>query len=126
MDWSRWRNFDESEFRCSHTGDCKMDARFMYRIQDLRTAYGQPMKITSGYRAPTHPIEARKSKPGTHTTGRAADIAVSRNDAYKLLTLAIGMGFTGIGIQQKGSGRFIHLDDLGSESGWLRPTIWSY
>jgi hypothetical protein len=31
--------------------------------------------------------------------------------------------FTGIGIQQKGGARFIHLDDL---TGVGRPTVWSY
>ena len=71
------------------------------------------MKITSGFRDVTHPIEAKKKKtPGAHTTGCAADIAVSREDAFDLLSLALTKGFTGIGIQQKGSGRFIHLDTL--------------
>jgi hypothetical protein len=30
------------------------------------------------------------------------------------------MGFKGIGVQQKGAGRFIHLDDRED------PAIWSY
>ena len=34
--------------------------------------------------------------------------------------------FLGIGFQQKGSGRFIHLDMASAEYGILRPTIWSY
>ena len=125
MDWSRWPNFTEAEFKCSHTGKCRMHAGFMDRLQRLRTRYGKPMVITSGYRDATHPIEARKASPGAHATGRAADIAVDRGDAYELLKLALELGFTGIGINQKGSGRFIHLDDLpGGDH--LRPTIWSY
>ena len=126
MDWSRWKNFSESEFVCRHTGKSGMHAGFMDRLQRLRTAYGKPMKITSGYRDASHPIEAAKSKPGTHNTGRAADIAVDRGDAYQLLKLALELGFTGIGVQQKGHGRFLHLDDLPANSGHLRPTIWSY
>lgn len=125
MDWSRWPNFSESEFRCSHTGKCRMHAGFMDRLQQLRTRYGRPMVITSGYRDASHPIEARKASPGAHATGRAADIAVDRGDAYALLKLALELGFTGIGINQKGSGRFIHLDDL-QGGDHLRPTIWSY
>ena len=90
--------------------------------QKLRDQFG-PMRITSGYRSPKHPIEARKSKPGTHASGRAADIAVSRGDAVKLLRLAMMDGrFTGFGIQQKGAKRFIHLDSTTTN----RPTIWSY
>jgi hypothetical protein len=33
------------------------------------------------------------------------------------------MGFTGIGVQQKGSRRFIHLDVLQNPP---RPNVWSY
>jgi len=33
------------------------------------------------------------------------------------------MNFKGIGVQQKGAGRFIHLDDWASPN---RPTVWSY
>jgi hypothetical protein len=36
------------------------------------------------------------------------------------------MGFTGIGIAQKGEGRYVHLDDLPSVEGQPRPTLWSY
>jgi zinc D-Ala-D-Ala carboxypeptidase len=39
------------------------------------------------------------------------------------LRLAFKLGFTGIGVQQKGSGRFIHLDTM---EGGTRPTVWSY
>lgn len=35
-------------------------------------------------------------------------------------------GFTGIGINQKGGNRFIHLDDCGPTTGRPRPTMWSY
>lgn len=125
MDWSRWPNFSPEEFRCKHTGKLHMHAGFMDRLQKLRTAYGKPMRITSGYRDKEHPIEAAKARPGAHATGRAADIAVQGEDAVLLVALAIQCGFTGIGVQQKGSARFIHLDDL-PPGDWPRPTIWSY
>jgi len=55
-----------------------------------------------------------------HSTGLAADIGVSGSEAIQVLRLAFDAGFNGIGVQQKGSGRFIHVD--------LRdtPTVWSY
>jgi hypothetical protein len=43
-----------------------------------------------------------------------------------VLKLALEAGFTGIGVAQKGSGRFMHLDDLLNDEGQPRPTIWSY
>ena len=98
----------------------------MRRLQNLRMAYGRPMKITSGYRDKSHPIEAKKSEPGAHSTGHACDVAVRGYDALRLVQLAIVHGFTGIGVQQKGDVRFIHLDDLKDSDGFTRPTIWSY
>ena len=121
-DWGRYPNFSRIEFVCSHTGECDMDPEFMSALQALRDQFGQ-MQISSGYRAPSHPIEARKAKPGTHSTGKAADISISRGDAVKLLRLAMMDGrFTGYGIQQKASGRFIHLDSTTNH----RPMICSY
>lgn len=126
-DWTKYPNFSKSEFDCKHTGKNEMQHEFMSKLQELRTAYGKPMKVTSGYRDFTHPIEARKpNRNGAHPTGLAADIAVERSDAYRLLKLALELGFTGIGIQQKGSGRFIHLDMIEDNPVQPRPTIWSY
>lgn len=118
--WSEYKNFSESEFRCSETGENDMEHGFMLRLQALRSAYGKPMVITSGYRSPKHSIEAKKATPGTHAQGIAADIKCSRGEAHKILKLAMEMGFTGIGVQQKGNARFIHLDTRDE------PTVWSY
>jgi len=43
---------------------------------------------------------------------------------WVLLKIALEEGMTGIGVQQKGSGRFLHLDDVTEEI--QRPWIWSY
>jgi zinc D-Ala-D-Ala carboxypeptidase len=127
MDWSKYPNFTEKEFACSHCGESKMNEAFVARLQSLRSHYGKSMTISSGYRCPEHPIEKKKAKPGTHASGHAADIKVSQGAALELLTMAVRSGaFTGIGIAQKGpqSSRFLHLDD--KPMGPTRPTIWSY
>jgi len=127
MDWSKYPNFSEKEFACSHCGECHMNESFIAKLQSLRSHYGKSMVISSGYRCKDHPIEKRKRKPGTHTSGHAADIKIKQGAAVELLTLALRSGaFTGIGIQQKGDhdSRFIHLDD--KDMGPTRPTIWSY
>jgi len=120
--WDAYPNFGRDEFACSHCGDEEMHAAFMDALQELRIAFGKPITITSGYRCPSHPIEARKAKPGSHASGCAADIAISRGDAVQLLRLALDGRFTGFGVQQKGGGKFIHLDTLTTN----RPMIWSY
>jgi zinc D-Ala-D-Ala carboxypeptidase len=122
-DWAPYPNFSEAEFKCKCCGDVRMHQGFMAKLQHLRSSYKRPMIITSGYRCANHPVEAKKPTPGVHSYGRAADIAVRGRDAYDLVSIAIRFGFTGIGIQQKGEGRFIHLDDSTSSN---RPAIWSY
>ena len=122
MNWSDYPNFSENEFRCKHTGKVEMVPEFMQRLQGLRKAYGSPMVVTSGYRAPEHPIEARKASPGEHSSGRAVDIGVRGAEAVRLIALAHLAGFTRIGVQQKGEGRFIHLGDSPN----FPPGIWSY
>lgn len=122
-DWSKYKNFKKEEFDCKFTGENRMQEELLRKLQELRDLYGKPLKVTSGYRHPTHPRERSKPAPGPHTTGLAVDLGVQGADAYKVLALAFQLGFTGIGVQQKGVGRFIHLDLIKSS---LRPTVWSY
>lgn len=126
MNWQNYPNFSEAEFRCKHTGKLAMDEAFMARLQALRTDYGKPMAISSGYRHETHPIEAAKDEPGAHSTGHACDVLIRGGDALKLIALAVKHGFTGIGVKQKAKSRFIHLDDLPHSFKRPRPTVWSY
>ena len=126
MDWSKSKYFKESEFVCSHTGKCEMESEFIARLNQLRNAYGKPLTISSGFRDPTHPVEAIKKSPGAHTTGQACDILIDRGNAFRLLSLAFVSGFTGIGVNQKGGARFLHLDTLENSASRPRPTIWSY
>lgn len=127
MNWDKYAPyFTEAEFKCKHTGLCLMNEQFMDKLLQLRIEYARPITISSGYRDRSHPIEAVKSTSGAHTTGNACDIAIQGSDALQILRLAMALGFTGIGIQQKGNSRFIHLDDLLNSKNFLRPTIWSY
>ena len=85
VNWENSKYFKATEFICSHTGTEKMDQNFIDKLNNLREAYGKPMTISSGYRDATHPIEAKKKgKGGSHTTGQAADIFISREEAFKL------------------------------------------
>lgn len=126
MSWtSPYFTQDEMRCQCGCEQD-GMNAEFMEKLTSLRADWGQPMVVNSAYRCPRHPIEVKKAKPGAHASGRAVDIAVQGEDAYKFLCAALGHGFTGIGVNQKGNARFIHLDDLTRDEGWPRPHVWSY
>ena len=73
MLWANYPNFTEAEFRCRHCGQQQMQPEFMEKLQALRHQYGRPLRVTSGYRCPDHPIEKAKAHPGMHATGLAAD-----------------------------------------------------
>ena len=122
--WGKY--FNRGEFECSHTHTCEMDQDFIDKLNKLREEFGKPLTINSGYRSPEHPIEYVKQSPGAHASGKACDISVSRADALKLLELALKLGFTGYGLNQKGSSRYIHLDTLENSKERPRPSIWTY
>lgn len=126
MDWSRYPNFSESEFACSHCGKAEMDPGFLNKLQRLRDRYGKPIVVTSGYRCPEYNDEISSTgRDGPHTTGMAVDINVGGTNGHRLLYFALLEGFSGIGVNQKGAQdeRFIHLDTLSKPP---RPNIWSY
>lgn len=123
VDGWRWQNFTPREFACRCCGVVYVSESFMDRLQALRNASGVPMPISSGYRCPSHNAAVSSTgEDGPHTTGRAADIAVSHQSAFMVLGMAFDYDFTGIGVNQKGGGRFLHLDDLDNN----RPALWSY
>ena len=120
-----YKYFKDSELACRHTGQQGMDHGFMQKLEAIREECGFPFLLTSAYRHPSHPIEASKSKPGAHSSGKAVDIAVSMDKAFKVVEVALKHGIKRIGIAQKGDEktRFIHLDDDTSRP---HPRVWSY
>lgn len=123
---SPWTYFTLEEFEC-HCGCGKalMDTDFVDILDEMRGLMGVPFIITSGYRCPKYNKEVSTTgETGPHTTGKAVDLALNRENAYTLLMI-VPPEITGIGIAQKGpdNTRFIHLDAL--ETG-VRPTVWSY
>lgn len=111
--------FTESEFNQFE----KMNPKLLEMLDQLREAYGYPIKLTSTYRSPDHPIEAKKTKPGEHAYGAAVDIACVGGEAtFKLVKAAIEVGFTRIGISRKNN--FVHVG-IGYD-GAPPITIWTY
>ena len=103
IDWALYPNFSKKEFDCTHCGANQMTPAFMAKLQALRTKYGKPLRITSGFRCAQHPIEAKKIKPGAHASGCACDVGVDGQQAYEVMKIAFELGFTGIGVNQKTS-----------------------
>lgn len=110
--------FKTEDFDCQETGENEMDPEFIRKVDELRSAVGRPLYVTSGYRSPNHSIEAKKSQPGTHAHGIACDIKVSGGaERRELVKHAFYLGFTGIGVAKT----FVHVDTRTTT-----PVLWAY
>jgi hypothetical protein len=120
--WREYPNFSAQEFNCRHTGKNEMQHEFMVKLQAIRTEFGKPMDPSSGYRHPTHPIEARKTHSnGEHTQGNCCDIRCTNSaDRFRLIELALKHGITRIGIAKT----FLHLGIGGK--GLPTNVLWDY
>lgn len=124
-------HFSREELQCKcGCGRMEILASFLDKLEDLRVAYGKPMTIGSGYRCPQHDQVVSNNGPDGPHTQAAVDVLVAGADAHLLLQHAMMIGFTGLGLRQKGdhSGRIIHLDDLPANTTphHPRPRVWSY
>ncbi len=118
-----WENFTRDEFACTHCGANEIQDETIDTAQRLRTVVGFPLPVTSGYRCPDHPIEKRKARPGTHAQGLAVDFGVRGKNARVLLAaIMLENAVQGIGINQKGSWRFIHIDIVPDRN----ELLWTY
>lgn len=116
-------NFSRAEMRCK-CGSCRedeMDEEFMRMLQELRNEMG-PLRISSGRRCYSHNENSGGYPKSAHLVGQGSDIQVFGPRALKIVEQARRLGFSGIGIAQKGEHkhRFIHLDTL------PREALWSY
>lgn len=145
MNWDEIKNFTRDEFVCkcglALCANQEMDENFILLLDDFRTWTGITFRVTSGFRCHLHPIEAKKSHPGPHRTGCAADGAFVGATCHEML-YQLGefrnylqessrepiLAFTGIGLNQKGDHdeRFLHLDTCGAEPWRPRPHVWTY
>lgn len=109
-------HFKAHELCCKHCGAQGVTQELVDKLDELRERMNMPLVLTSAYRCPNHPIEAKKKRPGYHSKGIAADVAVTGGDQIKLISIAYELGFKGFGIADS----FVHID--------LRKTLtkWSY
>ncbi len=117
--------FDEMACKnCSHCGGLSdMNEHFMMKLQQLRDACGFALPVNSGFRCAQKNIDCKGHTGSAHLTGEGADLRVERDKARIVIQKAIEMGFS-VGIQQKGSSRFVHVDTKIRKSG--KANLWSY
>lgn len=121
---------DIQRFHCSHTKKLEPPNEELFQsglddLNKLRELVNIPLIVTSGWRSLEHPIEAKKGPKGIHAHYHCAfDIACDTHDAYILLTNIFMMkDWKGVGVAQRGSKRFIHIDKAPARK---NPNVWSY
>tara|TARA_Y100001963_G_C6603794_1_gene363793 strand:+ start:92 stop:472 length:381 start_codon:yes stop_codon:yes gene_type:complete len=117
------KNFRQEEMACSCCNVSAMSEDFMVKLQELRDKCGFALPVNSGYRCASHNKKSGGHPNSGHLTGEAADLRVERTEARIVIQLALEMGFS-VGIQQKGEGRFVHVDTKPRHTG--KPNLWSY
>lgn len=126
-----YKHFTVQEMQCKGflKGKCSCGGKlprhsFMLKLEQLREMCGFTLKVSSGFRCPQYNLRVADSgSDGPHTTGLAVDLDIRGTQAYLVLKYALELGFTGIGVSQKGKDRFLHLDIITTDP---RPNIWSY
>jgi hypothetical protein len=114
----RWANFSPREIACKGTGRVLVDEVALDKLQELRSALGTPLLITSAYRSPEHNRKVGGAKNSLHMKGVAFDVRMDNQDPYVFEIAAREIGFRGFGYYPKQG--FMHID-LGAERTWGTP-----
>ena len=117
-------NFSVNEMACKcGCGRHEMDGEFMRMLKTLRDKMQSPLKVSFGFRCEDHnQMVSTTGRNGPHTLAKATDILISGERAMVLFEKARQIGFSGIGLSQRGpyQDRFVHLDTK------PRKALWSY
>ena len=89
----------------------------MLILQELKDQMQGPLRVCIGRRSDPHNDRvstANNKKNGVYNLGQASNILISGQRAMLLFEKARQVGFSGIGLSQKGNhaNRFVHLDTL--------------
>jgi uncharacterized protein YcbK (DUF882 family) len=100
-------HFRLMEFECRCCGAVKLLPDLIELLEAIRSGFGRPMVITSGYRCAGHNRAVRGSKRSLHLLGRAADVRADMEEQMEIESLAKNMGFSEIICGNKS--HYIHL-----------------
>lgn len=82
-------------------------------LEALRLRVG-PLVVVSGYRSPAHNMAVHGAAHSLHVQGRAFDLAWGSYGRFELLSEALAVGFTGIGLYST----WLHLDNGAPRVWW--------
>jgi len=109
--------FSDKELRCScGCGEMNINSHALEKLYALRHLFGNPITLSSAFRCKAHNKKIGGKPQSGHLTGEAFDIKVTNENDRKILDIAVGLGFNGIGI----ANTFIHVDTK------ERVAVWTY
>lgn len=101
-------HFIAKEFSCKCCGRVLVDPELIERLEKARRIYGKPMRVTSGYRCPTHNKAVGGAEHSQHCQGKAVDIQVTDGHLRFLMIKALlDAGFKRLGVYRQG---WVHVD----------------
>lgn len=101
------KHFKRKELECACCGELILDNSFLDKLEKVRSIYGKPMLINSGYRCQLNNSIVGGEPHSAHLDGNAADISIiGSQERYELVRAAIMAGAEGIGVYP----RWIHID----------------
>lgn len=125
-DWKNIKHFTPSEFKHPEN----MGREFMQWLDTLRALAGVPMTITSSYRSPAYNAAVGGASDSAHSDVPCSAVDIGRrprpddpnwnHSRYRIITSALTLGCTRIGIYKNGS---LHLDRTENER--PSPRLWT-
>ena len=100
-------HFKLREFQCRCCGAVKLCPKLLLKLEALRSAWGGPLIITSGYRCPLRNKAVGGAAASYHLRGMAADISASPREQQFLKEIALKIVFTEI--ISGGGDNYLHI-----------------
>lgn len=105
-------------------GQDKIEPEFRSMLEGASQDLGRGLTVLSGFRAPTHAVEAAKNKPGEHSHGTASDISMKGMNEQERATLVQSLLARGAKrfITYSNSPDMLHVDmkdQLGDGTPWF-------
>lgn len=112
------KEFESKDGKPSPFDDTVVKRELIVMLNAIRSRYGKPIVVNSGYRSPEHNAEVGGVKNSYHTLGLAADIRPlneNRSDLTELQTICDEMNPRGgVGFYDT----FVHVDVCGERARW--------
>lgn len=109
-------HFKLKEFACKNSEAVIVSEKLCYVLEAIRTHFGKPVVVTSGYRTPEYNAKVGGAAKSRHMLGIAADIQISGVKPADVATYARTLmpTYGGIGIYST----FTHIDIRSDIANW--------